>query len=230
MQAQISAHAHRVTEPNFRPGSVKDRVLETVHKLGKQATRSMICLARISTDETVDAALEGLLRDKYLTEQPGERYELTDAGYSAIDVEPQYVPATEAGPSLKQCRTCRAFKDRYKEFSRAPRSPDFRTFDCNECRKGESLAPRAPPPELPVQAGVTNEANDLAETSTKQPAEAPPLVLALPTIMGVYVKIEGERVYISQPGQEAQPLHLNRERGLELGQFLCEHLGTADTK
>lgn len=230
MQAQVSAHAHRVTEPNFRPGSVKDRVLETVHKLGKQATRSMIFVARISTDETVDAALEGLLRDKYLTEQPGERYELTDAGYSAIDVEPQYVPATEAGPSLKQCRTCRAFKDRYKEFSRAPRSPDFRTLDCNECRKGELPAPAAAATDLPAQVAATNEAKRLPETSADQPAVAPPLVLALPTIMGVYVKIDGERVYISQPGQEAQPLHLNRERGLALGQFLCEHLGMAETK
>lgn len=245
MQAEVSAVARRVSEPPFTASSVKARVLEAVHKLGKQATRSMVFLARISTDDTVDTALRGLVRDKYLVEQPGDRYELTDSGCDAIEVEPKQGAVVthvgravaSAGPPLKQCRTCRAFKVRDKDFGRANRSPDHRTADCNECR-GLATSVAAPSGILAridgieVTASSTGEMAELLNClqepapSAEQPTSDQPLVLTIPTIMGVYVRIEGERVFISQPGQAVQSLHLNRERGLALGKFLCEHLGT----
>lgn len=220
MQTEVSALTPRVTEPNFTAGSVKARVLDTVHKLGRSAYRSMIFAARLSTDETVATALEALVRDRFLTLGPCDIYALTDAGYSAIDIEPREVSGKEyARSELKQCRKCRSFKHRDKDFACAPRAPDHRTLDCNECRAGTPVV-RLPPPAAP-----TTEPEPPHEVAAAPASPADPLVLTIPTIMGVYVKIEGERVYINQPGQECQALTLNRERGLALGRFLCEHLG-----
>lgn len=231
MQA-VSALTRRMSEPNFTAGSVKARILETIHKLNRSAYRAMIFSARISTDETVATALEALVRDRFLTCGPQDLYELTDAGRLAIDVQPgaqhsgKTVAIMESPRGRKKCRKCHRFKDPQKDFGRAPRAPDGRTFDCNECR-GVATAvviPIAPRAELPaatstVEAEATNQVVDTPEPN------AVPQVLSLPTVMGFYVKIEGERVFINQPGQECQALSLNRERGLALGRFLCKHLG-----
>lgn len=228
MQTEVSALTPRVTEPNFTAGSVKARVLDTVHKLGRSAYRSMIFAARLSTDETVATALEALVRDRFLTLGPCDIYALTDAGYSAIDIEPNEVSGKEyARSELKQCRNCRAFKHRDKDFGRANRSPDHRTADCNDCRgvtEPVAVAVVQPAAEQQGSIAATTDGAGLVEPP-QAPSVPAPAILAIPTIMGVYVKIEGERVFINQPGQECQALTLNRERGLALGRFLCEHLG-----
>jgi hypothetical protein len=234
MQAEVSAVARRVAEPDFTAGSVKARILEKVHKLGRQAVRSLLFLARISTDETVDVSLKALVRDGYLTLGPGDLYELTDAGRTAIDARPRADQVKEVSGQLytrsptKRCRKCKVLKDPQKDFDRAPRAPDGRTFDCKECRGATSPVPAAVPMiERLAPVAATNEGAELTEAPAAERARPAPLVLTLPTIMGVYVKIEDDRVYISQPGQDCEALHLNRERGLALGRFLCANLGEA---
>jgi len=212
----------------FAVGSVKERVLMAVHKLGRSASVSMIYRTRISTDSTVDVAIKALVRDGYLTINAADICELTEVGFAAIEVDPGTASPTAAAPKavaealparepLKRCGACKHPKPLDK-FDRANRSPDGRTSDCSECRR-PAVEVKTPAEHDPVDEPVAPVAH---ETSTA-PA---PLVLLIPTIEGVYARVEGERVYLSQQrGNDHLEMHLNRERGLALGRFLCEHLG-----
>jgi len=208
----------------FAVGSVKERVLLAVHKLGRSASVSMVYRTRISTDSTVDVAIKALVRDGYLTINAADICELTEVGFAAIEVDPETYAPKDAAPKvvaetspasepLKRCGACKIPKP-LVQFDHANRSPDGRTKDCSACRI--------------LGTGFTTVA--AAREELQQAPEAPnvvaPLVLLIPTIEGVYARVEGERVYVSQQrGNDHLEMHLNRERALALGRFLCEHLG-----
>jgi hypothetical protein len=204
-------------------GSVKDNVLQAVHKLGRSASRTMIFRTRISTDDTVDIALKALVRDRLLTLNPADIYELTDAGCSELGIAPGEPPKATAPsitrPTQKRCGKCGETKA-VEQFQPDGRGRDGRKPDCVDCNQGAR------------RRVVQTESVGTVVGNVQQPEMEPRLtsdiaVLSIATELGVYVRIEADRVYINQPigKDDPPPIHLTRKRGLELGQFLCRHLG-----
>jgi hypothetical protein len=99
----------------FDKGSLKHRVVETVHRLGRSSCWDLILCAKLSAPENVDAATKGLLRDGYLIgKQEGGPIVVSAIGLEAIgvdedpiDLQRQSPTRAVRNPQSKWCPKCK---------------------------------------------------------------------------------------------------------------------------
>lgn len=204
----------------IEPGSMKDRVLKEL--ANGPRSRTELCTNCNIGGKWLDLTLKSLEASGLIKREgktSGLLWLLADQAVKDED--------------HKRCShpNCRQVKPK-SEFHKNASMPDGLQSWCKDCtraatgsteRKKPKADPPAPTPAAPA-APATSFALDPEAESSKADA---PAVFIIPTELGVYARVERERVYLSQPLHDHvdRSIHLSRARALELGRWLVANLG-----
>lgn len=167
----------------FEPGTIKDSVLCSVWALGEMATRPALLRAVVGNDAIVSIAIDGLVREGYMSLDSAGFYVLRDDVAAALNpgdrknqpavatpaaASPKPKPETETPEEImaktKPCKKCGDPKPADKaHFGEDSRTEDGLGKTCADCKHAAQSKPKRHDAPKPAKKGAKAEIANVAD-------------------------------------------------------------------